>query len=160
MDTLVKTKTVYNFRNTCYRCFNDIEFPLLGDFASGETIFQTKDAKDFYIAVTINNKTLDFIKNIVQHNSDFQNSKVDPQKLLALIADKVDEKEFTTDFPICPICKATQRSFDDNTRTTQIELRFATWTQFESLSQECKLTKLRFALRQVSAPTQTASPKH
>jgi hypothetical protein len=64
------------------------------------------------------------------------------QKILALIADKV-EKEFTTDYPICPICKSRQRSFGDNIRTTKIELGFATWTDFESLSQESKLAKLK-----------------
>lgn len=139
MDKIGKTQTAYNFRNTCHKCFNDIELPLLGDFAYGEIIFQTKDAKDFYIGVLIDNKTFDFIKEVLQHNKDFQNRKADPHKILALIADK----EFTTDFPICPICKARQRSFDDNIRTTKIELRFATWTEFESLSQESKLSKLQ-----------------
>ncbi len=143
MNKIAKTQTAYNFRNTCHKCFNDIEFPLLGDFAYGEMIFQTKDAKDFYIAVLIDNKTFDFITEVLQRSKDFQNKKADPQKILALIADKVDDKEFTTDFPICPICKARQRSFDDSIRTTQIELGFATWTEFESLSQEGKLSRLQ-----------------
>ena len=72
-------------------------------------IFQTKDAKDFYIAVLIDNKTFDFIADILKTNKDFKSRKADPQKILALIADKVDNKEFTTDFPICPICKSKQR---------------------------------------------------
>ena len=143
MDKIAKTQTAYNFRNTCHKCFNDIEFPLLGDFAYGETIFQTKDAKDFYIAVLIDNKTFDFITEALEHNKEFKNKKTDPQKILALIADKVDNKEFTTDYPICPICKSRQRSFGDNIRTTKIELGFAKWTNFESLSQESKLTKLK-----------------
>ena len=143
MEKIGKTQTAYNFRNTCYKCFNDIEFPLLGDFAYGEMIFQTKDAKDFYIAVLIDNKTFDFITEVLQHNTNFKAKKADPQKILALIADKVDNKEFTTNYPICPICKSRQRSFGDNIRTTKIELGFATWTDFESLSQESKLAKLK-----------------
>ena len=143
MDKIGKTQTAYNFRNTCHKCFNDIEFPLLGDFAYGEMIFQTKNAEDFYIAVLIDNKTFDFITDVLQHNKDFQNKKADPQKILALIADKVDDKEFTTDYPICPICKARQRGFSDNIRTTKIELGFVTWTEFESLSQESKLSRLQ-----------------
>jgi hypothetical protein len=143
MNNIAKTQIAYNFRNTCHKCFNDIEFPLLGDFAYGEMIFQTKDAKDFYIAVLIDNKTFDFVTEVLQQSKDFQNKKADPQKILALIADKVDDKEFTTDFPICPICKARQRSFGDGIRTTQIELGFATWTDFESLSQEGKFSRLQ-----------------
>ena len=143
MEKIAKTQTAYNFRNTCHKCFNDIEFPLLGDFAYGEIIFQTKDAKDFYIAVLIDNKTFDFIADILKTNKDFKSRKADPQKILALIADKVNNKEYTTDFPICPICKSKQRSFGDGNRTTQIELGFATWKEFESLSQESKLNKLQ-----------------
>ena len=143
MDKIAKTRTAYNFRNTCHSCFNDIEFPLLGDFDYGEIIFQTKDAKDFYIAVLIDNKTFDFITEALEHNKEFKNKKADPQQILVLIADKVDNKEFTTDYPICPICKSRQRSFGDNIRTTKIELSFATWTDFESLSQEGKLTRLK-----------------
>ena len=143
MDKIGKTQTAYNFRNTCHKCFNDIEFPLLGDFAYGEMIFQTKDAKDFYIAVLIDNKTFDFVTEVLEHNKDLKNKKADPQKILALIADKVDNKEFTTDYPICPICKSRQRSFGDNIRTTKVELGFATWTDFESLSHERKLARLQ-----------------
>ena len=143
MDKIAKTQTAYNFRNTCHKCFNDIEFPLLGDFAYGQIIFQTKDAQDFYIAVLIDNKTFDFIADTLKTNKDFKSQTVNPQKILALIADKVDNKEFTTDFPICAICKSRQRSFGDGNRTTQIELGFATWTEFESLSKENKLSKLQ-----------------
>lgn len=146
MDKIVKTQTIYNFRNTCHNCFNDIEFPLLGDFAYGEIIFQTKDAKDFYIAVLIDNKTFDFISEVLRDNKEFKNKKADPQKVLALIADKVGDKEFTTDYPICPICKARQKSFSDNTRTTKIELGFATWTDFENLSEDNKLKRLKEAI--------------
>lgn len=143
MDKIGKTQTAYNFRNTCHNCFNDVEFPLLGDFAYGEVIFQTKDAQDFFIAVLIENKTFDFIKEILQSNKDFNNKNADPQKILTLIADKVDNKEFTVDYPICPICKSRQRSFSDNIRTTKVELGFATWTDFERLSQEAKLARLK-----------------
>jgi hypothetical protein len=143
MYNVDKTRTTYNFRNTCDKCYNDIEFPLLGDFAYGEMIFQTKDAKEFYIAVLIDNKTFDFVVDILKQDKAFQNKKLDPQKILALISDKVDNKEFTTDFPICPICKSRLRSFGDGNRTTQIELGFATWTDFENLSNEGKLRRLK-----------------
>jgi len=144
MDKINKTRTAYNFRNICHKCFNDIEFPLLGDFAEGEIIFQTKDAKDFYIAVLIDNKSLDFIIDFLKQDKNFkEDNTAVSQRMLALIADKVDNKELTTDFPICPICKSRQRSFGDGNRTTQIELRFASWSHFESLTQERKLIKLK-----------------
>jgi hypothetical protein len=143
MNNVDRTRTAYNFRNTCHKCYNDIEFPLLGDFAYGEMIFQTKDAKDFYIAVLIDNKTFDFVVAILKQDKAFQNKKLDPQKILALIADKADNKEFITDFPICPICKSRLRSFGDGNRTTQIELGLATWTEFENLSKQGKLSRLK-----------------
>jgi hypothetical protein len=34
MYKTAKTRTAYNFRNTCHKCFNDIEFLLLGDCKS------------------------------------------------------------------------------------------------------------------------------
>ena len=142
MDKIGKTQTVYNFKNTCHKCFNDIEFPLLGDFAYGEMIFQTNDAKDFYIAVLIDNKIFDFITKFLEHNKEFKNKKADPQKILALIADRVENKEFTTDYPICPTCKSILRIFGDNIRTTKIELSFATWTDFESLTLDDKMKRL------------------
>lgn len=143
MEKISKTQTVYNFRNTCHNCFNDIEIPLLGDFAYGELIFQTKDAKDFYIAVLINNKTFDFVLEVLKHNKYSQNIKTDPQKILVLIADKVNDKAFTTDFPICPNCKSRLRHFNADNRSSQIELGFVTWTDFERLSQENKLNRLQ-----------------
>ena len=144
MDKLENTTTVYKFRNTCYKCWNDIEFPLLSDFTYGEVIFQTKDAQDFYVAVLIDNKTFDFITDFLQDKKRLK--KADPQKILAQIADKVNNQEFTTHFPICPVCKARKRYFTDNIRTTKIELGYATWTDFESLSQENKLRRLRGVL--------------
>lgn len=143
MNKTRKTHTAYNFRNTCNNCFNDIEFPLLGDFAYGEMILQTQDAKDFYVGVLIDNKTLDFITDTLQNNTDFKHKKADPLKILTLIADKTNNKEFTTDYPICPICKSKLRGFDDSIRTSQIELGLATWTDFENLSPENKLRRLQ-----------------
>ena len=142
MDKTFKTKTAYNFRNTCHKYFNNIDFPILGDFAYGEVIFQTKDANDFYIAVLINNNTFDFITDTLKHNKEFKDKKADPQKILALLADKIENKEYTTDYPICPICKSRQRNFGDNIRTNKIELGVVTWMDFETLSQDDKLSKL------------------
>jgi hypothetical protein len=74
------TWMAYNFRNTCHKCYNDIEFPLLGNLSDGEMIFQTKNGN----------------------------------------------------------------------RTTQIELGFATWTGFEALSNEGKLSKIKEVLNPTS----------
>jgi hypothetical protein len=150
MEKTEKIRTAYNFKNTCHQCFNDIEFPILGDFANGEMIFQTKDAKNFFIAVLIDNKTFDFIVDILQHKKEFETKKSDLHKILALIADRADNKEFTTDYPIC---KSKQLNYDDNIRTTKIELSFATWTDFENLSHESKLIKLKEVIDLYTKPS-------
>lgn len=142
MDKTSKTRTVYNFLNTCHECFNDIEYPLLGDFSYGELIFQTADGQDFFLVELIDNKTFDFICEFLKNKSGQKISKADPQKILALLADKVNGKDFAIDYPICPNCKRRQNHFNDNTRTTQRQIGFASWTDFESLTEEKKLKKL------------------
>ena len=126
--------------------FNDIEFPLLGSFADGEMVFQTKDAKDFCIAVLIDNKTFNLIVDTIQQDKELKSKNINPQKILALLADKFDNKEFSPYFPLCPICKSRQRNYGDSIRTTQSELNYVTWNEFESLTQENKLRKVREAI--------------
>ena len=145
-----KTQTVYNFKNTCHNCFNDIEYPLLGDFSYGELIFQTKDGQDFAIAILIGNATFDFIIETIKNDEEIKNKKVDPQKILMLLADKLHDKEFTPDYPICPICKKRQRHFSDNIRTTNRELNFVTWLDFESLELNDKKKRIKEAVLSIT----------
>ncbi len=134
-----KTRAIHNFGNTCYRCFNDIDIPLLGDFAYGEILCQTEDGQDFYIAELLDNPTFDFITSILNQQKDSKSKRVDPQKILILLADRPNGKDFTTDYPICTICKNKQKHFNDNRRTTEREVGFVTWTGFASLTQDNKL---------------------
>jgi len=142
MDKTSKKRTVYNFLNTCYKCFSDIEYPLLGDFSYGELIFQTADGQDFFLVELIDNKTFDLICNFLKNKVGQKISKADPQKILALLADKIDDKEFAINYPICPNCKRRQNHFNDNNRTTQRQIGFASWTDFESLTEDEKIKTL------------------
>ena len=146
MDKIKNLRPVYNFRNTCQNCCNDIQFPLLGNFSEGEIIFQTKDGKDFYIAVLIGNKTLDFVKNFLKQNKELLDKETESQKVLALLADKINNKEFTTYYPICPICKAQLRMYGDILRTNKIEIGYAAWTEFESLPESEKIERIKKAV--------------
>jgi hypothetical protein len=147
MDSITETRKGYNFRNTCYSCFNDIEFPILGDFAYGEILLQTEDAKEFYIAVLIDNPTFSFISHILEQNTSFKSNKIPPQQVLALIADRVNNKKLSPNYPVCPVCKSRLRSFGDNNRTTEIELGYASWKDFEKLSGEDKIKRLQQVLQ-------------
>jgi hypothetical protein len=138
-----QTQTLYNFKNTCHRCFNDIEIPMLGDFSYGELIFQTADGQDFCIAVLIDNPSFEFIVEALKNDPQLKHKKVDPQKVLTLVADKLNDKEFTAEYPICPICKKRQRHFNDNIRTSKRELHFTTWNDFEHLTNDDKLKRVR-----------------
>lgn len=147
MQVTNQTKTVYNFKNTCQRCFNDIEVPLLGDFSYGEIILQTKDGQDFYVAELINNETFNFIVEYLQENQELLQKKPDPQKVLILVADKPNGKEFSTDYPICPICKNKQNHYIDNIRTSTRELLFVTWNDFQKLTEKDKVEQIRKAVQ-------------
>jgi hypothetical protein len=143
MRVEIKTKPVYNFRNTCSNCFNDIEFPLLGDFSYGELIVQTKDGQDFGVLTLIDNPALAFIENTLMSDAELNQKKADPQKILTLVADTLNGKEFTTDYPICPICRERQKHFNDNKRTRKKELPLATWNDFEKLTQAGKIGRIK-----------------
>ena len=128
------TKTVYFFKNTCPHCYNDIEYPLLGDFSYGEIIFQTTNAQQFALAVLIDNNTFKFICDFLETS----NSKgVDPHYILARLADTLDGQEFTS-HTLCPICKHRQRNFMDNFRKRMQDIPFVTWHAFESITEENK----------------------
>lgn len=140
-----KTRIVSNFKNFCYRCFHRIDIPLLSDFSYGEVLFQTDDGQDFYIAELTKNPTFDFITSILIHQK-LKVKQADPQKILALLADKPNGKSFTINYPICPICKRKKRGFNDNVKTTEREVGFASWTYFESLTQPNKTLQLEKAI--------------
>jgi hypothetical protein len=147
MQVTNHTKTVYNFKNTCQKCFNYIEFPLLGDFSYGEIILQTKDAQDFYVAELINNETFNFIVEHLQGDKEPLQKKADAQKVLTRVADKPNGKEFSADFPICPICKNKQNHYSDNVRTSTRELLFVTWNDFQKLTKSDKVEQIRKAVQ-------------
>jgi hypothetical protein len=142
MDTASKKITVYNFLNTCYKCFRRIEYPLLGDFSYGQLLFQTKDGQDYFFVELIDNMTFKFICDFLSSKTGVKIGKANPQKILALLADKVNGKEFTTDYPICPKCKRKQIWYNDNNRTSKRQIGFASWVDFENLSTEAKENKL------------------
>ena len=85
MHVTYQTKRVYDFKNTCQYCFNDIEFPLLGDFSYGEIILQTIDGQDFYVAELIENKTFSFIVEHLKADKKQIDKELDPQKILAVV---------------------------------------------------------------------------
>ncbi len=68
MQNPSKTITVFNFKNTCFRCFRRIEYPLLGDFLYGDLLFQTSDGQDFYYVQLLDNKTFKFICEFLDAN--------------------------------------------------------------------------------------------
>jgi hypothetical protein len=69
--------------------------------------------------------------------------KADAQKVLTRVADKPNGKEFSADFPICPICKNKQNHYSDNVRTSTRELLFVTWNDFQKLTESDKVEQIR-----------------
>lgn len=151
MDTTKKTIQKYLFRHTCHNCSNDIEFPLWGMFDDTEFYLQTTDGKDFFIGDIINNKSFWFIDNYLQDKGFELSIRRDyTYKLLRLLADKIDSKAFSKNYPLCPICQKVQYNFGDNERTTIVELDYACWTDFESLDKESKLKRIEESMYYVA----------
>jgi hypothetical protein len=118
-------RTVVFFRNTCARCFNDIEIPLLGDFAYGGFIFQTTDGQDFFIGEFIDNEAVEDVQEILNGKS------FDLYAIMAQLADKKDNKTFSTTYPLCPNCTKRIIYYSDNNKTIDRQIDFAKWTDFQ-----------------------------
>ena len=143
MDNSIKTMQKYLFRHTCHNCKNDIEFPLWGMFNDTELYLQTTDGKDFFLGDIIGNKSFWFIDSLLQDKGfEVQTRRDYTHKILRLIADKIDSKVFSDDYPICPICQQVQKGYGDNERTSIVELNFAFWTDFESLDKASKVKRI------------------
>lgn len=129
----MEKRTVVFFKNTCGRCFNDIEIPLLGDFAYGEFIFQTTDGQDFFLGQFIDNDAVKDVQEIL-------NGKLyDLYTIMTRLADKKDNKTFSTAYPICPNCTKTITCYSDNNRTIERQIEPATWTDFQRKDKNEKL---------------------
>ncbi len=130
---------MYLFKNTCGKCFNDIEIPLLGDMAYGEIEIQSEDGKVFQIATLIENETFDFIQRELERLND---TKTDAQKILATVADPINGKKFLVGF-VCPNCLSPLNRITDNNRTETIQVNEATWKQFDLLTDNEKMDKIK-----------------
>jgi len=148
MRQKIQKRTVYNFKNTCGNCYNDIEIPLLGPFSEGEQILQTNDGQDFLVATLIDNMTLAFIKNTINNDNELKNQNIDPIVVLTQLADNNIGKCYTRNFPICPICRNKLSYYSDIVRTGTRELDFADWQVFENLTMADKVARLREVSRQ------------
>lgn len=113
-------------------------------------ILQTRDGQDFFVAQLINNETFNFIVEHLQVDKELIQRKADPQKVLTLVADRPNGKEFTTDYPVCPMCKSRQNYYDDHVRTSTRELHFATWNDFERLTEKEKVEQIRKAVQAIA----------
>lgn len=82
----------------------------------------------------------------MKQNKELVHKETESQKVLALLADKINNKEFTTYYPICPICKAQLRMYGDSLRTNKIEIGYAAWTEFECLSESEKIERIKKAI--------------
>lgn len=117
-------RRTYFWKGFCYKCFRSIEFPLLGDFAYGEDIFQTIDGQNFYIAVLSENEVVDEIRNILKEE------KYDVREILIQLADKPHNSSFTKE-NICPKCRRKLWiTPTDNKKASERDLPFVTWNSF------------------------------
>jgi hypothetical protein len=125
-------RSIAFFKTTCGQCFNDVEIPLLGDFSYGEFIFQTTDGQEFFVGVFIDNKTVDEVKSALKGET------YDLYAIMTQLADKRNNKSFSTVYPICPNCKRKIRYYTDNDKTTEKEAHYVTWADFQSKNEDEK----------------------
>jgi hypothetical protein len=118
---------IYCWKGYCFRCFNKIEYPLLGSSSYGEDLFQTTDGKDFYYTRYLDSVVLDDVENVLR------NKKYELRKILIQLADKPRDKSFTMKNALCPICaRRLWVTPVDNVRGSQKKLDIVTWNGYLS----------------------------
>jgi hypothetical protein len=98
---------------------------LLGDFTYGEFIFQTSDGQDFLVGQFINNETVKDVQEILNGES------YGLYEIMTQLADKRNNKSYSTTYPLCPACNKTITYYNDNKRTIEKGVDYVTWAQFQ-----------------------------
>lgn len=135
------SRTVRFFKNTCPSCLSDVGIPLLGDFAYGEFIYQTADGLNFAYVSAITEPAWERVKSILRKHCGMKLDKNNTdiriyQNILIRCADTLNERPFTTDFPLCPKCGSKITSYSDNTILFDKHIEDATWQTFMQLPQD------------------------
>ena len=113
---------------------------MLPDQSYGSIILQAIDGQDYYISDMIGNITFSFIEKVIREFD--ANNITDPQDILALLADRPKGVALSKDY-CCPNCKKKLLAFTDNVKTISVELEYAAWNEFESLTRDQQLITLR-----------------
>ncbi len=113
---------------------------MLPDQSYGIIMLKSIDGQDFYIADMIGNKTFSFIEKVIEEFD--ANKKTDPQDILALLADRPKGVALSKDY-CCSFCKKKLLTFTANVKTVSVELEYAAWNEFESLTRDQQVITLR-----------------
>ena len=135
----MREHSVRFFVNTCPSCINDVAIPLLGDFAYGTLVFQTDDGKRFAFAEVIAEEAWDTVARICESEFGLDPKRLSPeltifQHVAIRCADTLGGKNYTTHFPLCPLCGARISSYGDNVTAHDGRIPFATWHNFMALT--------------------------
>lgn len=120
----------------CRRCFRKVSLATLSDFCYGEILFQTLDGKHVVFVSLHENPTFDRICETAGKLTSKHSSRIDPQEILAKLADPVYGKALTARTYRCPNCngkKCTAVVNDPGSLTFRL-IPIATWDRFLKLS--------------------------
>lgn len=137
----------FSFRNTCPHCTASVEIPVLSDFSYGEIILQTKDGRDFCIAKLIGNSAYDFITHFLERSSDTKSHSIEAQQILAQVADQLNGKELTAEYPLCPNCQGKINRLSTEEQGEKMVLPETTWHVFEELSEPEKIQRIKDVIK-------------
>jgi hypothetical protein len=133
-------RDVMHFQNTCSNCCNDVVLPILGDFAFGEILFQSTDARAFAIVDLIGNKVFDEVCQALDRQSIIGDVRADiAQPILCDLSDEFNGLRYSMDYPRCPLCGHKLSSWSDEHRVGMCHLPFPQWTAFMKNSPECRM---------------------
>ena len=145
-------RNVRFFRNACRTCHNDVGVPLLGMFAYGEFVYQTDDGRTYAYVAALTNPAWERVAAILRLAAGMSLEKNDGdidvyQRILIRCADRNAERQYSTEFPLCPKCAAKITSYGDDVVMFDQYLDDVTWERFMALSPQAQVDEVLAILK-------------
>ncbi|MFN6114851.1 MAG: hypothetical protein ACK46C_03125 [Flavobacteriales bacterium] len=136
-------RDIMHFRNTCSHCCNDVEIPILSDFAYGEILFQSADARSFAIVDLINNSVFDEVLQALEKRAISESVRAEiAQPMLCDLSDEINGQPYSTIYPRCPLCGQKMSFWSDEHRVGMRHLPAPQWSGFTENSPERRMVIL------------------
>lgn len=143
------------FKNTCPHCHQTAGIPLLGDLVYGEFLYQTEDGDSYAWVSAIGHPAWEKIAEIFEDTAGLTLDRNDEDlriyhNVMLLTADRYEDQNYTTEFPLCSACGAKIEHYNDREVLCEQDVGDITWNDFLSLTKADQQTKILSLIEQES----------